>query len=721
MSATKKEVTASPERLAIFVEGVFSCLPWEGEPKLLWIGLADQDGHTLSLVSAEIDAASIPQSLERSLAEIPLDEERVNSAALGQAIIEWIGADSIVEWWSWQMVSEELGEFGAPQDGERWIARVSQQELEALQRIIEPWPAGWGTDVRDLRGALGTLPLRIDLPDPPTPYHPAQFALWQRDVWSDWRKRAFPGGGIPVVAFYIPLAQPLPLPHGFVVQTVLNDLSLARVKRVGAAAALTVSLCVIQASDTQSQMASDVSLLFGTVAALLDEPIPEPISADRAMTIVEAFVPISREIDLEEPPEFHEFSDDFEEALSAVRRLQDAYASLVQGPLLLTSLATLPPAIPMWLGRIENAFEMPRRLADGVFFVNKSATRFSIAPPLLEGERLAEVGDALMYRGEASTFAGYASLRREAWNQRHLHGNWRLAALVAAISGEVLLDAFLMHLHWEKGSRPISVAQHFGVDGLSHTRRVLSQYTSLLGGRWRDDGTGAVGLYLENVVRLRHRIVHGGLDPSLDEADRALEAMIALESYLGDLVSSPGVLNRFTRTAIIWCGQRGLEKRSRFTRRVRDLMNDTSEPNWRITFERWRRFVEFGIAGRPPHGADGNDVVLFLLIWADGDLRWLIHDSDAAAATVIPFNQVHAFGVSPEALDGWRRAAAQLEEDVPLRVKVEHARYERSDTAWLWLDDYEVIPDVDIYLPDARDRRTRIRSRGAGPFPFVPV
>lgn len=73
-------------------------------------------------------------------------------------------------------------------------------------------------------------------------------------------------------------------------------------------------------------------------------------------------------------------------------------------------------------------------------------------------------------------------------------------------------------------------------------------------------------------------------------------------------------LNRFTRTARAFCGNNGLERRGRLTRRVRELLDDPRELNWFETFERWRIYLDFLVTGeRPFAGADGNDMTVTVL------------------------------------------------------------------------------------------------------------
>ncbi len=703
----------------IFIDCVPSRTSHGGGEQIFWVGLADEDGNVFSAVNADVGLEGLDDRIrDQVLPLVPADEVRLPRDLLASAIVEWVGPNP-VQWWTWRPPVEESANTEAADEQSTPQQTTHSCALEGLVDLVNPWPEAWEDAARDVNDVAHHTPYGVDLPDIPRPYHPALAAAWVRDVWSLFHDATFPGGGIPLVVFYIPLAQPLPVPDGFTLQAKIRNPPLSRIRRLGAAAGIEVSLSCQQAIDTHSQPFADMSLLFRTAEEFVDDVPVLTNARERQMTVVEAFVPLDRGI--ASTPDFEpgQYSDEFDLALRAVRRLQEAYALLSQEPVLLTSLKTLPPALPVWVGRIEDYGLRPRRTWSGVFLVNDYAA-VSTAPrePLdargLDGLRL-----ALAQSGEAQPFGSYAALRREAWTQRAILGNWRLAVLTAAVSGEMLLDTILLHLHWELGTPPEDVAQIFTLEGPRHTKRILTEYSGLLGGHWSASGNGVVARYLSEVVALRHRIVHRGYDPRLEEVDRSLAAMSDLERFLADRLTSDRCLNRFTRTAQAWCGNRGLQQRGRLTARVRRLLDSPVEPNWHETFGRWRRIVEVRAEGnRPAPGHKDNEQRVYLLVWRDGERRWLVHDVDALAAVILPSEEIAVPQDMQANVDRFLSRTVPADGGSPFRIHLEGVSYSRSELHIVWLDEYELLPELGILLPHQLVSVPE-RSRGAASIPFV--
>jgi hypothetical protein len=121
--------------------------------------------------------------------------------------------------------------------------------------------------------------------------------------------------------------------------------------------------------------------------------------------------------------------------------------------------------------------------------------------------------------------------------------------IALATGAEVLLDSMLLHIAWEERLTPREAAALFDRSE-GHSRRVATFFPQRLGGDWDPNGRGVVGTYFQRLVYLRHRVVHAGHEPTEDELSAAWDALFALEHFLGDRLSTSGVLNRYTRTAM---------------------------------------------------------------------------------------------------------------------------------------------------------------------------
>jgi hypothetical protein len=203
--------------------------------------------------------------------------------------------------------------------------------------------------------------------------------------------------------------------------------------------------------------------------------------------------------------------------------------------------------------------------------------------------------------------------------------------------------------------------------------------------------------------------------------------MLQLEQFISDRLTSDQCIGKYPRTARAWCGENGLERRGKLTRRIRDLIDDVTEPNWGFTFERWRTFVDFALSGnRPEAGDPANRQDVMLLVWPDNERRWLVHDIDAQAAVILPFEDLRLEPDRSEKAVQLAEAIAQQpihddRDDAPVRIAFEELRFEGSLGFAGWVDDHELMPEVDIYLPEHRRNRSVGHTRESRPVHFQPI
>src|SRR5262249_7758628 len=98
------------------------------------------------------------------------------------------------------------------------------------------------------------------------------------------------------------------------------------------------------------------------------------------------------------------------------------------------------------------------------------------------------------------------------------------AAVSAYTATEVMLNQILLLLAWEEGL--ISTTVYTGMRKESLSVRLRRRFAPRLPGDWdtRADGT-VFREWKEHLAELRHRVVHEGYLPSLQETSRALTAM----------------------------------------------------------------------------------------------------------------------------------------------------------------------------------------------------
>lgn len=387
-------------------------------------------------------------------------------------------------------------------------------------------------------------------------------------------------------------------------------------------------------------------------------------------------------------------------ALEHVRFVQRVVAAATERPVRLISRATLPPSVPAFSGVVH----IPGEGNDPQRPSFEAMVEFRIpdcAPPTALGVRSEPMSEDELMKlellgarlGRGDPLYEFVDLRREAMVQRHFDGNARMTVIALAAAGEVLLDTMLLHLLWEEHADPVDVPAYFD-RAVGHTARVTQHFPPRLGGQWSSESASAAGAYLRDVVRLRHRVIHAGHEPTATELDAAWRAMFDMERFLGDRLASDRALKRYTRTANTWMGQRGLERRGRWTRHVQELVNDPAEPNWSDSFRHWRRHVERALdPAAPAPGSSPEGLMLYAERLLDDTVRWVLHDPQAAHAAVVKAEDVRGAD-QVQATEAWlasvassdvadRRVAMFLDSDVPSPLE--------------WTRDDLVFPELAVF------------------------
>lgn len=282
-----------------------------------------------------------------------------------------------------------------------------------------------------------------------------------------------------------------------------------------------------------------------------------------------------------------DISDAFDRGLEMIQAMQRAYYLASKDAISGIAREPLPNLIPM-LQRHGTASK-PGALTGGVFLPHLATMR-TVHPPIerLDDSLFAAMRGVMAHADPGGAFWAYADLRREAQVLLAMRGDYRGAVITAATAAEVFLDTLLLHLLWHDGSTEEEAAKAFST-GLTY--RVKSEYSGLIRGRWSLVGSNPVARWHRSTATMRNRVAHAGYRPSLVDAQHAVAAAQELETYLVDLVCAPPTLTKYIGTALEVAGIPGLERRDRYSRKVRELAEAVSREHLEA-FHSWKSRVD---------------------------------------------------------------------------------------------------------------------------------
>ena len=296
-----------------------------------------------------------------------------------------------------------------------------------------------------------------------------------------------------------------------------------------------------------------------------------------------------------------------------------------------------------------------------------------------------------------AAFAAHLDLFREADVAFRRNGDTRLASLLFGLAAESLFDDLLLHLQWEQKLTP-EEASALWAEGLD--TRVKKMYAERLGGDWGLGGKGAIGSWSRDVAELRHRVAHGGYEPSREEAEASGESTSRLVSYLCDRLCTQSVLRRFPRTALALAGQPGLRKRRVYSNRLRALEISRDEPPWGETFGRWRdthrriRRDAVGVRRLPSQ----KDAFLLAVYRNAGLLHWCLHARATSLATRVQVGQASIPEELHRHLDYVVTHTESLMGDDPYSVAVDRSYAVRWKHVDPWVEEYHLVPRAGVMV-----------------------
>lgn len=299
--------------------------------------------------------------------------------------------------------------------------------------------------------------------------------------------------------------------------------------------------------------------------------------------------------------------------------------------------------------------------------------------------------DSITQIRRSTPFGHYSNLRRKAIELLDARGDHQMAGIVVGIAGEVLLDSLLHVLMWEEGKSPIDASDQIGDMPLK--ARVTSLYHSRIFGIDWSCRTGPIADFFEKAVYLRNRLAHAGSHAGYEEVSNALGALLALERALGDALADDQNRTRFMRTAILYCGKRGLARRLRLSRRVANLMSSPDEPDWARAMHIWNLHYIRHRQGAP---TPGKGRIKYLADIEGTNVNWYAIDIDAGFAAQIDDPSIFFHSAVIQAV---RDAAAQTTRTDRQRctLAVRDDLLESQIESLSWKRDFELLPDFRVW------------------------
>lgn len=166
-------------------------------------------------------------------------------------------------------------------------------------------------------------------------------------------------------------------------------------------------------------------------------------------------------------------------------------------------------------------------------------------------------------------FLTYHRLASKARRARE-SGDYAVTAIMAAASGEVLLNLVLRAMLVEEGKAD-QIPVLFDDPRGGFTSRLRREYGARLGHKWDvDDPINDVGHWVAGTANLRHRVVHAGYDPTGGEASEAIHGAEVLEAFVIERL----IEKRFTypKTALSLVGEAGFARRHLLSERFAKLV-----------------------------------------------------------------------------------------------------------------------------------------------------
>ncbi len=167
----------------IFLDTEWTAPPWSDRSELMWIGLADEDGRSWYGISSEVEIdPSTNDFISGAFRLITPEEPRLPMAQIAAAVVDFCG--EVDEFWAWIPTIERFSEwFGLGDEAAEVYAKYWDVDLQMLQVLVNPWPAGWPNRLLNLNAAAVAAGVEIP-PRSANHLHPRVHAEWNRQLFE---------------------------------------------------------------------------------------------------------------------------------------------------------------------------------------------------------------------------------------------------------------------------------------------------------------------------------------------------------------------------------------------------------------------------------------------------------------------------------------------------------------------------------------------------------
>jgi hypothetical protein len=427
--------------------------------------------------------------------------------------------------------------------------------------------------------------------------------------------RLFRGNPVPRVAiFFIPVPDALPFAHATTYSFMLGEderLAGLRVQPTPETAPVPndifsggqmfVSLKFWQAkaafADFRAEFEAVDNVMRAVVPAnVLSEPVGERngeamrLLPESYRTIVEAVTPFLAD-DPDEKDPLRIQSDAFDRSVEAINRLVRAYRVSSDGLIAEVTRERLPFSV-LFLTRAMTGGHW----AGPVLMLVHFNLPGDVSPDVLSDEelerlnahlQLVQTGHPLFPYGERALDSRLALVRE---------GNTKTALILAQIAIESLLDTVLSLILWEEGMSPEEAASKVFAGGFM--TRLRNQFAARLGGSWDVKHPGPTHDLVNDLVRVRGRVVHADYMPTRDETWQAIQAATRMDNFIRDRLADRR--NRYPKTTILFLGDEGLRSRGLWGGKIERFADDNAADiphEWIASYSMWRSDVDGFLLG----------------------------------------------------------------------------------------------------------------------------
>lgn len=319
-------------------------------------------------------------------------------------------------------------------------------------------------------------------------------------------------------------------------------------------------------------------------------------------------------------------ADCLDQAISACQDLERAVGLITKEPAPLLTAPTLPMVIPCSV-LLNVAGVGPTRTLKTFLIPNDRSLELTT---IRTGRALPveDVQAALAATEAENPFIPVQDLIRDAMWSVAIGSYWS-ALIQAAAFAELLIHTTARFLCWEEGMTPEGAASDLMQSSSSMLAFASSHVGGRVGGNW--DGTleGPVGAWSIDLIKKRNAVLHAGLGVSEEDAQRGIDAALALADFVKSRLVSQRSLPNFPLTAVAMMGEPGLKTRGRFTNRVRAATEEVG-PTFMSRFRHWREYMEAGPMTDEP---DPEDCMLVAVLESDSDgTDWVLRALDTTWA-----------------------------------------------------------------------------------------